>query len=188
MVLTSSDMPMTGALMSIALDLPCFVHVLPFQNDLPLRQQHQNHRIPPQEHLTNEPILIHNPTLLPLRIPRRLTPHLLHILQHHIEVSIKRLYARKQLPVVPTRDEDLAVGAHGGLQDGEWAHREFVLFDERDLVFSEVGAGFVHKFSVRMVLVWNWIWKEGGAYLAFASFSAKDDIVDCDCGGGCLGG
>jgi hypothetical protein len=46
-------------------------------------------------HLTNKPILINRSSLLSLTIPRRLSPHLLHILQHHITMPIKSLHTRE---------------------------------------------------------------------------------------------
>jgi len=70
-------------------------------------------------HLRHKPILIDRPSFLPISQPRRLRPHLLHILQHHIEVAIKSLNAAQHLAVVAEGDEDLGVVAHGGLEDGE---------------------------------------------------------------------
>lgn len=97
--------------------------------------------MPPRAHLhlTNEAILIDRPPLLPARRPRRLRPHLLDVLEHHIAVAIEGLDARQQLAVVAARDEHLGVGTHGGLEDGERAGCEFVFFELGDLVFADRG-------------------------------------------------
>lgn len=68
-------------------------------------------------HLRDKPILINRSPLLAVRLPRRLRPHLLDVLQHHVAVTIKRLDPREELPVVAAGDEDLVVRADGGLED-----------------------------------------------------------------------
>lgn len=60
-------------------------------------------------HLANEPILINRSPLLAITLPRRLRPHLLHVLQNHIAMPIKRLHPRQQLLVIATRDQDLGM-------------------------------------------------------------------------------
>lgn len=84
-------------------------------------------------HLTDKAILIHRPSLLPTRQPRRLRPHLLHILKHHVAVAIESLDARQQLAVVAARDQHLRVRAHCRLQNRERAAGEFVLLKGCDL-------------------------------------------------------
>ena len=74
-------------------------------------------RLVKNSHLTDKPILIDRPPLLALRIPRRLRPHLLHVLQHHVGVAVEGLDAREQFAVVAARDQDLGVRADGGLED-----------------------------------------------------------------------
>jgi hypothetical protein len=64
---------------------------------------------PKHSHLADKPILVDRPSLLSLSISRRLSPHLLDILQYHIAMPIKRLYSCEQLSVVPARDQDLCV-------------------------------------------------------------------------------
>lgn len=61
-----------------------------------------------------------------------LHPHLLHILQHHVAVSIEGLDTRQQLAVVAHTDEHLVVRAHGGLEDRQGAVGELVLLEEGD--------------------------------------------------------
>lgn len=112
-----------------------------------LTQQHQNHRIPSQKHLTDKAILIHGPPLLSRRRPRRLSPHLLHILKHHIAMPIKRLDARQQLPIIAARYQDLRVRSHCRLQDREWPCCELVFFQLRDFVLP---AEF-HLFLVLLI-------------------------------------
>ena len=96
-------------------------------------QQHQNHAVTSEKHLAHEAILIDtSATSFAL-----LRPHLLHILQHHVAVSIKCFDPGEQLSIVAARDENLCVCSAGGLKDGEWAGREFMSFDERDFVFPK---------------------------------------------------
>lgn len=66
-------------------------------------------------HLADKPILIHGPSLLALCIPRCLSPHLLHVLEHHVAVPVEGLDSGEELAVVSTRDQDLVVCSHGGL-------------------------------------------------------------------------
>lgn len=51
-------------------------------------------------------------------------------------MPVESLHARKQLAVIPTGDQDLGVGAGGGLEDGERTGCELMFFDERDFVFT----------------------------------------------------
>lgn len=51
-------------------------------------------------------------------------------------MTIKCLDAGKQLAVVTARDEDLGTCADSGLEDGEGAGGELVLFDLSDLVLA----------------------------------------------------
>jgi len=95
-------------------------------------QQHQNHTIPPQKHLADKSILIDS---LTPRLAPPLRPHLLDILQHHVAMAVEGFDAGEQLAVVATGDQDLGVGAGGGLEDGKGAGGEFVGFEEGDLVF-----------------------------------------------------
>ncbi len=69
-----------------------------------LRQQ-STHR-PAHLHLADEPILVHTLSFTALGFFR---PHLFHILQHHVAMSIERFDSRQQLPVIPTRDQDLGM-------------------------------------------------------------------------------
>jgi hypothetical protein len=96
-------------------------------------------------HLANEAVLVHRPPLLAPGRLGHLGPHLLHVLEHHVAVAVKRLDARQQLPVVAHGDEDLGVRPHGSLEDRERARGELVLFDLGDLVFPMVTSGF-HRF------------------------------------------
>lgn len=49
-------------------------------------------------------------------------------------MSVECFDAGKQLAVVANGDEDLCVGADGGLKDRQWAGRELVLFELGNLV------------------------------------------------------
>lgn len=87
-------------------------------------------------HLANEPVLVHRPPLLAARRPRRLRPHLLDILEHHVAVPVEGLDARQQLAVVADRDEHLRVRPHRRLEDRERAGGELVLLELGDLVLA----------------------------------------------------
>lgn len=64
-------------------------------------------------------------------------------------MSVECLDARKQLAVVPARDEDLRVGADGGLEDAEGSCGELVLLELRDLVLGQVCARFGLELPVK---------------------------------------
>lgn len=66
--------------------------------------QDQNDRIPSQEHLRYETIFIDGFSLFPFPSTRNFRPHLLHILQYHVTVTIEGFYTSKQLFVVPAVD------------------------------------------------------------------------------------
>ena len=63
-------------------------------------------------HLANEAILVN---ALPLAALGLLGPHLLHVLENHVAVSVKGLDTGQQLAVVTAGDQDLSVRAGGGL-------------------------------------------------------------------------
>lgn len=86
-------------------------------------------------HLAHETILVHTLALAALGL---LSPHLLHILQYHIAVSVKGLDTGQELAVVSARNQNLGVGAGGGLQERQRAGSELVLFNESDLIFPDV--------------------------------------------------
>lgn len=90
-------------------------------------------------HLANKAVLVHWPALLAVGQPRRLSPHLLDVLEHHVAVSVKGLDTRQQLAVVADRNQDLRVAAHRRLQDGERAGAELVLFELGDFVLAVCG-------------------------------------------------
>lgn len=68
-------------------------------------------------HFADETVLVHGTALLAVGETRRLGPHLLDVLKHHIAVAVEGFYARQQLAVVADGDQDLCVAAHGGLED-----------------------------------------------------------------------
>lgn len=68
-------------------------------------------------HLANKPVFVHWSSLLSCARSRCLRPHLLHVLQYHIAMSIKCLHASQQLSVVSAGDQDLGVRSDGGLKD-----------------------------------------------------------------------
>lgn len=77
-------------------------------------------------HLADEPVLVDRPALFAARQLRRFSPHLLHILEHHVAVTVKGLYSCQKFPVVSDGNQDLGVAADGGLEDREGPGGEFV--------------------------------------------------------------
>ena len=67
---------------------------------------------PKHLHLADEAILVHALALAALGL---LGPHLLHVLEDHVAVSVKGLDTGEELAVVTARDQDLGVRAGGGL-------------------------------------------------------------------------
>ena len=67
---------------------------------LPLTQNNQNHAVASQEHLADKAVLVDGAAQLALGIARRLGPHLLDVLQHHVAMPVKGLDAGEQLAVV----------------------------------------------------------------------------------------
>jgi hypothetical protein len=55
-------------------------------------------------------------------------------------VAVEGFDSGEELAVVAARDQDLAVGAGCGLEDGEGACGELVGFEEGDFVFSVIGS------------------------------------------------
>lgn len=88
-------------------------------------------------HLAHETILVNPLPLIPLGLLR---PHLLHVLQHHVAVTVKRLDPREELAVVPARDQNLGVGACCGLQEGQGTRGHFMFLHESDLIFTGPGS------------------------------------------------
>ena len=67
---------------------------------------------PKHLHLADEAILVNALALAALGL---LGPHLLHVLEDHVAVSVKCLDTGEELAVVTARDQDLGVRAGGGL-------------------------------------------------------------------------
>ena len=64
-------------------------------------------------HLAHEAILVNALAFVSLGL---FCPHLLHVLQHHVAVSVKGFHTGQELAVVAAGDQDLSVGAGGGLE------------------------------------------------------------------------
>merc|ERR1719277_2548644 len=65
--------------------------------------EHEDHRVPTEEELADETVLVHRLRLL-LPTVGDLCPHLADILEDHVGVTVERLHARQDLPVVPAVD------------------------------------------------------------------------------------
>lgn len=103
-------------------------------------------------HLADESVLVHRSSLLAICQSWRLRPHLLHILEDHVAVAIEGLDASEQLAVVADRNQNLIVGADGGLEDRERSGGELVLLALRDLVLTKQKA---RKRSVSCVMMYR---------------------------------
>lgn len=68
-------------------------------------------------HLADEPVFIDRPSLLPAGCPWYFCPHLFHILQHHIAMSVKGFYSCQKFAIIATGDQHLGVRSNGCLQD-----------------------------------------------------------------------
>ena len=84
-------------------------------------------------HLAHEAILVNT---LALAVLRLLGPHLLHVLENHVAVTVERLDTGEELAVVAAGNQDLCARADGGLQDGKRSGGELVLLDLGDLVLA----------------------------------------------------
>lgn len=60
-------------------------------------------------------------------------------------MAVEGFDARQDLAIVSARDEDLCARADGGLEDGEGAGGELVLFDLGNLIFSQFRPGLRHE-------------------------------------------
>ena len=61
-------------------------------------------------------------------------PHLLHVLQDHIAMSVERFYPGQELAVVSDGDQDLVVASYGGLENRQRPRIELVFFKLGNLV------------------------------------------------------
>lgn len=98
-------------------------------------------------HLADEAILVHSLARATLGL---LGPHLLHVLEDHVAVSVKGLDAGQELAIVSAGDQHLGVVAAGGRQEGERTGGELVLLDKSDLIFPDA---FHYARSVSMLQV-----------------------------------
>ena len=70
--------------------------------------QHDHNRISTKKHLWNKSISVHRLWLcLSLDCSWHFSPQFLHMFQHHIAVSIERLYSSQQFMVISAVNEDL---------------------------------------------------------------------------------
>lgn len=90
----------------------------------------------PNVHLAHEAILVHTLAFVTLGL---LGPHLLHVLENHVAVSVKGLDPSQELAVVAAGDQDLRVRAGGGLQQRQRAGGELMLLDLSDFIFPMIG-------------------------------------------------
>lgn len=101
-----------------------------------LRQKHQHHAVAAEEEFADEAVAVDGLALLSVCVPGSLAPHLLHVLQDHVAVTIESLDTCEQFSVVAGGNEDLGVVAHGGLKERKRAGCELVGFEEGELVFA----------------------------------------------------
>lgn len=115
------------------------------QEDTAFRPLQQPLPPPLHSHLANKPILIHRSSLLSSGKSRYFRPHFLHILQHHVAMSVEGLDTCEQLAVVAAGNQDLGVRADGSLEDGERAGGELVLLELGDF---ELAGWYVSEYLV----------------------------------------
>lgn len=63
-------------------------------------QKHQDNAVASEKHLADETVLVDWSSLLSIRQSRDLSPHLLHVLQDHVAMSVESLHTAQHLPVV----------------------------------------------------------------------------------------
>merc|ERR1719264_1431299 len=80
----------------------------------------QDDGVTPEEHLGDEPVLVHRlGLLLPFASFWQLCPHLLHPLKNHVAMPIKSFDPSQELLVIPAVDENLGVVFHRVCEDPE---------------------------------------------------------------------
>jgi len=89
--------------------------------------QHKNNRIPSQEHLGDVSILVDGLGFLSLASLGDFVPHLLHVFQHHVTVTVEGLHTTQEFAVVATVDEDLSVVLHRRHENRQRSCLEFFL-------------------------------------------------------------
>lgn len=88
---------------------------------------------PEHIHLADEAILVNALALAALGL---LGPHLLHVLENHVEVSVKSLDTGQELAVVTAGNQDLGVAAACGVEEGQRAGSELELLNLSNLILS----------------------------------------------------
>lgn len=85
--------------------------------------------VPSKEHILDEAVLVDGlGLLLSLALLGYLGPHLLHVLEHHVTVTVERLHSAEQLLVVSHVDEHLRVRPHRLGEQGQRSLVELLLF------------------------------------------------------------
>lgn len=91
---------------------------------------HHHHTIPTQKHLPNvAPLKLLLLVGLPLEVRGDGIPHLLCVLQDHVEVLVKSFHAAVNFFVVAAADQNWLLFLHSVLEEGEGAFIEGLLFD-----------------------------------------------------------
>lgn len=78
-------------------------------------EENQDDTVTSEEHLADKAVLVDHASLLAICCSRSFTPHLLHILEHHVAMAVKRLHSSEQFSVIATRNQDLCMLSDGGL-------------------------------------------------------------------------
>lgn len=97
-------------------------------------------------HLAHEAILVNT---LALAVLRLLGPHLLHVLENHVAVTVERLDTGEELAVVAAGNQDLGVVAGSGLQQRQRTCGKLMLFDEGDFIFAVCVKNLAVSLSVQ---------------------------------------
>lgn len=108
--------------------------------------QDHDDRVPAQEHLGDVAVLVDGlGLLLALAALGDLSPHLLHVLQHHVAVPVKGLHAAQELLVVAAVDEHLGVVLDRLCEHGQRPRVKLLLLPLLQLLWRHLTLGLVEE-------------------------------------------
>lgn len=102
-------------------------------------EHYHDHRVTPQEHLSNESLPVTRPCPLhALALSAPLGPDFTNILEDHVLVTIKGLEAGKELAIVSAGDEDERTRAKSRGQEMEGSMQQVILLELVEFGLCEV--------------------------------------------------
>ena len=94
--------------------------------------KNQHHRVSSKEQLADVSVLVDRSTLLgALSCLGDFRPHLLHVLQHHVAVSVEGLHTSEKLVVVSAINQDLQHKQTHGLRSKDNGHGQHIIHEAR---------------------------------------------------------